>query len=460
MDATQEFARHFAELTYEDLPSQVVEATKKQILDLLGIAVGGATQPGVTQLVEIITDWGGKPESSIIGLQQKVPAPNAAQLNASMAHALDYDDVHESAIVHPGVAVIPACLAMAERQGNLSGKAFITAAALGIDMMSRLALATTPGESPIKTGWHLTGIYGFLGAAAVAGKMMGFDEDRLVNGMGIAYHQCAGNGQCVKDGALTKRLGPGFSVRGGIMAALMAEKGVTGAKNCLEGEMGLYNVYFQGKYDREILVRDLGRSFEGPNVAIKPYPCCRGVHPAIDAALALVRQHDIAPVDISEVKTVVTEELNFLLCSPLEAKCRPRNPVDAQFSIPWGVATALVRRRVGLEDFTPEAIGRKDVLELAGKMVVEVDNTLKKGDKSYPARVEMITRHGETYTQQVDEPLGSLERPMSLDACAEKFRDCTKRLKRGQTEKAIDLVADLEKVKDIRQIIEALRYRR
>ena len=134
--------------------------------------------------------------------------------------------------------------------------------------------------------------------------------------------------------------------------------------------------------------------------------------------------------------------------------------MDAQFSIPWGVATALVRKRVGLEDFTPEAIGREEVLNLADKMVVEVDNALKKGDKSYPARVEMTTRHGETYTQQVDEPLGSLERPMSLDACAEKFRDCTKRLERGQTEKVIDLVADLEKVKDLRQIIEALRYRR
>ncbi len=457
MDATGEFARHFANLKYKDLPSHVVDATKKQVLDLLGIAVRGAAQPGVKELAELITDWGGREESSLIGLPQKVPAPNAGQLNASMAHALDYDDVHESAIIHPGVAIIPACMAVAERQGNLSGKALLTAVALGVDMMSRLALATTPGESPIKTGWHLTSIYGFLGAAAVAGKMMGFDEDRLVNGIGIAYHQCAGNGQCVKDGALTKRLGPGFSVRGGIMAALMAEKGVTGAKNCLEGEMGLYNVYFQGKYDRRILLEDLGESFEGHKVAIKPYPCCRGVHPAIDAALALAQKHAIAPGDISEVKTVVTEDLNFLLCSPLEAKCRPRNPVDAQFSIPWGVATALTRRHVVLEDFTPEAIGRKDVLEVAGKIVVEVDNTLKRGDKVYPARVEITTHQGEKYAQQVDEPLGSLERPMSFGDCVEKFKDCTRSLKRGQTDKVIDLVANLEKVNDIRDIIEALR---
>jgi 2-methylcitrate dehydratase PrpD len=456
MDATYEFVRNFVTLTYEDLPSQVVEVTKKQILDLLGIAVRGACEPGVKELTEIITEWGGKEESSIIGLKQKVPAPNAAQLNASMAHALDYDDVHETAIIHPGVTIIPTCMAIAEQKGNLSGTAFITCAALGVDMISRLALATTPGESPIKTGWHLTSLYGFIGAAAAAGKMLGLDEARMINGVGIAYHQCAGNGQCVKDGALTKRLGPGFSVKGGITAALMAEKGVTGAKNCLEGEMGLYNIYFQGRYDRKVLLEDLGKSFEGLKVAIKPYPCCRGVHPAIDAALALVNETPITAENISQIKVAITEDMKFLLCSPLDAKCRPRNPVDAQFSIPWGIASAIVRKRVTLADFTEAAIAREDVLSVAGKIAVEVDNTLKQGDKLYPARVEITTKQGERYFRQVNDPLGSLERPMSFNDCAEKFRDCVGSLKTEQIEKAIDLIGNLEKVTDIRVIFDLL----
>ena len=149
----------------------------------------------------------------------------------------------------------------AERIGNLSGEEFITSVALGVDMMCRLALATMPGEVVFKTGWHLTSIFGFLGAAATAARLLRLDEERMVHAMGIGYHQSAGNGQCVIDGGLTKRLGPGFSVKGGVTAALMAQKGVTGARNCLDGESGLYRVYFQGKYDHNTLTRNLGESF-------------------------------------------------------------------------------------------------------------------------------------------------------------------------------------------------------
>jgi 2-methylcitrate dehydratase PrpD len=457
MDATYLFARNFINTRYEDLPEGMVEATKKEILDLLGVAVGGSSEPGVKELLEIVTDWGGKEESSIIGCTQKVPAPNAAQVNATMAHALDFDDVHEYAIMHPGIAVIPTCMAIAERKGNVSGKEFITSTALGVDTMCRLALATTPGTNPIKTGWHLTTVYGFLGAAGTAGRMLGLDEERMVNAVGIAYHQCSGNGQCVKDGALTKRLGPGFAVRGGITAALMAEKGVTGAKNCLEGEVGLYRLYMHGDYDAKALTADLGTSFEGINVAIKPYPCCRGIHPAIDAALALAHEQDITAKNIQEIKILVSEEHHTLLCTPQGAKWKPRNPVDAQFSIPWGVATAIARRRVTLEDFTEAAIKNKDILELTNKMEVELDNTLVRLDKVDPTRVKITTKQGEVYSKHVEDPLGSLQRPMSFDDCAKKFRDCAKKLPDGKIDRLLELIGQLDQVTDIREIIELLR---
>ena len=287
MDAAYLFAKNFVDTKYENLPPEVVEATKKEILDLLGVALGGASQPGATHVCALVKEWGGKEESSIIGSKQKVPAPNAAQANATMAHALDFDDVHEAAVMHPGIASIPVVMAVGEAQGNLSGKELITSTALGVDMMCRLALATTPGKSPIELGWHLTSLFGFMGSAATAARVMRLNEEKIVDAIGIGYHQCAGNGQCVKDGALTKRLGPGFAVKGGITAALMAKAGVTGAKNSFEGEWGLYKQYMDGDYSREILTADLGKRFEGVNVAIKPYPCCRGIHPAIDAALAL-----------------------------------------------------------------------------------------------------------------------------------------------------------------------------
>jgi 2-methylcitrate dehydratase PrpD len=452
MDAAYSFAKNFANTKYKDLPPEVVEATKKEILDLLGVALGGASQPGATHVCALVKDWGGKEESSIIGSGQKVPAPNAAQANATMAHALDFDDVHEAAVMHPGIASIPVAIAVGEAEGNLSGKELITSTALGVDMMCRLALATTPGKSPIELGWHLTSLFGFMGSAATAARVMHLDEEKTVDAIGIGYHQSAGNGQCVKDGALAKRLGPGFAIKGGITAALMAKAGVTGAKNSLEGEWGLYKQYMHGDYSPEILTADLGKRFEGVNVAIKPYPCCRGIHPAIDAALALAVDENIRSKDIKEIVLSVTDAHLSLLCQPLDAKRSPRSPVDAQFSIPWGVASAIVGRRVGLDDFTESAIKNREVLEVTQKMRVEVDNTLHKPGPE-PTRVKIVTNNGNAFAKVVENPLGSLERPMSFEDCARKFRDCAKSLDAKRVERIIQLVEQLDQLDDIREII-------
>lgn len=452
MDAAVEFARNFVNTKFEDLSSEVVEATKKEILDLLGVALGGISQPGATHVRELMLDWGGKEESSVIGCRQKVPAPNAAQANATMAHALDFDDVHEAAVMHPGIAAIPTAMAVAEAEGNLSGKELITSTALGVDMMCRLALATTPGKNPIDLGWHLTSLFGYMGSAATAARVMGLPEEKIVDAIGIGYHQCAGNGQCVKDGALTKRLGPGFAIKGGITAALLAKAGVTGSTNSFEGEWGLYKQYMDGDYSREILLDELGKRFEGLNVAIKPYPCCRGIHPAIDAGLALAMDDDIQSKDIKEIVLTVTDAHLSLLCTPEDAKKSPRSPVDAQFSIPWGVASAIVGRRVGLDDFTESAIKNREILEITQKMRLEVDNALSKPGPD-PTRVKVITKDGKTFERVVETPLGSLDRPMSYEDCARKFEDCAKSLDSERVEKIIELVGKLEKLEDIREII-------
>lgn len=456
MDATYLFARNLKNIRYEDLPTGVVDATKKQVLDLLGVTIGGFSKPGPKELREIVMDWGGKEESSIIGCSQKVPAPNAAHVNATMAHALDYDDVHETAIVHSGVVIIPTCLALAEQNTNIGGRELIASIAVGVDMMCRLALATTPGTRPLVTGWHLTTLFGFLGAAGTAARIIGLNEDGIVNAIGIAYHQCGGNGQCVIDGALTKRMGPGFAVKGGIAAALLAQKGVTGAKNSLEGEMGLYNLYHRGHYDPQALTKDLGKIFEGVHVAIKPYPCCRGIHPAIDATLALVKEHNIEAEDVEGIRLSVSEGHYHLLCEPEDAKLKPRNPVDAQFSIPWGVATAIARRQVTLEDFTETAIKNKDILNLTGRMDIQQDPALNRPVKIEPTKVEIMVKKGDVYSKEVADPLGSLERPMSFDDCAGKFRDCAEQLGDEKIDRAIALIGQLEKVKDIGEIISQL----
>jgi len=460
MDAAYLLAKNLVNIRYEDLPLNVVEATKKQILDLLAVALAGYAKPGVVELLDMLTTWGGKKESSIIYSNKRLPVLHAAQMNATMAHALDFDDVNDAAVVHPGVVIIPTSMAMAERKGNVSGREFVTATALGIDMMCRLGLASKPDVPLAKSGWLFTSLYGYLGAAGTAGRILGLDEEGMVNAIGIAYHQCGGNLQTILDGGLSKRMGAGFAARGGITAALMAEKGITGAKNCLEGEFGIYRLHLRGGYDPKALTTDLGKHFEGVNVSTKPYPCCRGIHCFIDAALAIVNTHNITPKDVKEI-TIYTGEGHYpTLATPIETKCKPRNIVDAQFSIPWGVAVAIARRKVTVEEYTETAIKNRDILKVSGKIKVELDTGLNRSDKIEPGRVKIMTKKGDIYSEQVEDPLGSPRRPMSFDDCVKKFKDCAsysmKKLPEGRADRVIQLIGKLEKVGDVSEMMKLL----
>jgi 2-methylcitrate dehydratase PrpD len=464
MDAVYLLARNLININYEALPQDVVEATKKEILDILGVAVGGSAKPGVKELREIVAEWGGKEESTILCYGDRVPAPNAAQVNATMGHALDYDDTGDGP-THPSVVIVPTCLAVAERKGKLNGRELITAVALGVDMMCRLGsafrlgLKTMPVGGHPGAGWHLTPLYGFLSAAGVAGRILGLDEDRLVNALGIAYHQCSGNGQCVNEGALTKRMGPGFAAKGGITAALMAEKGITGARDCLEGELGLYNLYHQGRYDAEPLTADLGRRFEGTKVTMKPYPCCKGTHSHVDVALALVSKYDIKAEDVQEITIFCRDETYFLL-SPLEKRSHPESPVDSQFSIPWAVAAVIARGRAAIGDFTEEAIRSRDILDVSSKVRVVVDTSLAGSAGTPPAKIQVTTRQGQTYTEQAEPSLSGSAGSLPFSDYERKFRDCVfysvKPLPEENINRVIALIGQLEQVDDIREITKLL----
>jgi len=459
MDATYLFAQNFKNIKYEDLPANVVEITKLQILDYFGVALGGTSQAGVKETLELSREWGGAPQSTVLVFGDKLPVPLAAQINATMAHTLDFDDVHETAIMHPGVVAIPSALSLAEYLGGVDGKEFITAVALGTDFICRLGLATRPGESIIPYGWHQTSLYGYITSAAIAGRLLGLTEDEIVSAIGIAYHQSAGNAQCVKDGALTKRLGPGFAVRAGIISALMAQKGVSGAKNVLEGEAGFYKVYHDNKYSREALVGELGIRFEGQNVSIKPYPCCRGTHPFIDAAKKIVKEHGVTVENVESIKLWCGPGTLNLLCAPIEVKAKPRNFVDSQFSSPLTVAAVIARGKAGLDEFTPAAIKSSDLLEVASKIQpVEVDPSFAEFELE-PGRVQITMKDGNVYTEQVNLPLGTPSNPLTFADCEVKFRDCIKHsikpIPAANADQLVNLIKDLEKVSDIKELVES-----
>ncbi len=454
-DPILDIAETVVKVEFGDLPSAVVEATKKDILDTLATTLAGSAVPGGKEVAEVMADWGGKEESSVLVFGGRLPAPSAALANGTMAHALDFDDTYDAIPLHAGAATISASLAVAEAVGPVSGERFIAAVTMGVDVMCRLGLATVMGLR----GWHLTGVYGYFGAAAAAGKLLGLDRGAMVDALGLAYAQAAGNNQGLHDGALTKRLNPGFGARGGITAAYMARRGITGGTNILAGKTGLFEVYHRGEYDPEPLRAELGTRFEVANLSYKPWPCGRALHGFIDATLQLVHEFDIRPDEVLGI-TIYVESDDWHFAFPLETKRRPRNHVDTQFSVPWVVATAIARRKVVIDDFTEQAIGDPIVLGLAEKVTPQVSDDMKRPMRDAKSgAVSIRTKRGEWY-RRVDLPRGHPSNPLAIDDICEKFRDCAahaaRPLERANVEAALDLVRRLEEQDDIRSVIALL----
>jgi 2-methylcitrate dehydratase PrpD len=458
MTAINEFVKHFIKTSYADIPADAVSAVKQEVLDSLATALGGSSKAGVGELVDMMKEWGGSRQSTVIAYGFRCPAPNAAQVNGTMIHALDYDDGHQTALVHIGCVTVSTAFAVAERMGKVSGKELITAIALGGDFMSRLGLASKPGSSALASGWHPTTLFGFLGSAAIAGRVMGFDEEKMINALGLAYHQCGGAGSGVADGALAKRMGPGLAAKAGITAAFMAERGITGERDPLEGRTGLLMTYMGGDYDPRILTADLGRRFEVINIGDKPYPCCGLTHTCIDAALALKSRHNINPGEIKEINVYGGQSV-YGLSQPPEVKKEPRTIIDAQFSTPWTVATALVKGKVTVDDFTNEALKNIEILKLAKKINTRLEPSMDRHGVG-PGGLTITMQDGSEYTEEVEHCLGSVERPMTFGDVVKKFRECApssiKPLSEDKVEKVIDIVGRLEQLNDATEIIRLL----
>lgn len=269
-DAAKLFAHNIVNTRSEDIPSEAVDNTKRDILDTVGCALAGSSAPGTMEMLGLMNEWGGTQEATVLVYGDKMPSLNAALVNGCMAHARDFDDTYDLGLVHAGVSTVPAAFAIAERRGKVSGKELVTACALGQDMLLRMVASVTEWND-----FHATAIHGVFGATAAAGRLLGLDEEMMVSAFGIAYAQASGNVQAIHDGVLTKRLQAGHAARSGVLSALLAQRGFTGARESLEGQAGFFKVFYGGNYNREELFADLGKRFEGSRLGFKPYPSAR-----------------------------------------------------------------------------------------------------------------------------------------------------------------------------------------
>ena len=450
--------RHVVSTRYEDLPSDVVEITKQHVLDQLATTVGGSGAPGCVELLELLREWGGREESTIPVHGFKVPAPSAARAIATMGHALDYDDCDDRNGMHGGVAPISAGLAIAERKGGVRGKEFLAAVAVGIDVSLRLALSQTPVRPiDINDGWFNTQLYGYIGAPVTAGRILGLGEEEMIHAIGIAYQEATGTNQTVWDGALTKRMGPGFAARAGVEAPLLAQRGVTGTRHTLEGTAGLFHMF--GEYDPAVLMADLGTRFLGSEVSFKPWPSCRQNHPFDEAALALTRENGFKAEDIAEV-IAYHGEAACANARPIELRRRPPNIVFAQFSIPWNIAVALVYGELRIQNFSPEGIKDPAVLEITERISCQLDDSLTRRTPIQPAVVEVLTKDGRRLSKRVEHAYGHPEKRMGWEAFGDKFRDCAawaaRPLSSDKVETVIETVKGLEQLDDVAGLLRLL----
>jgi 2-methylcitrate dehydratase PrpD len=453
MDAIADtLACYVAETTFDMLPREVVDETKKFILDTIGVGLAGVREPGCREVVDLVKMWSSNPAgSTIIVYKDKVAPPEAAFANSVLMHALDFDDTLDSSAMHAHVSSLPAALALAEVRQGTSGKDLITSVGLGVDITCRIASAIT---TPLS--WIRTATCGSFGSAAAAAKILQLDEKAVLAALGIVYSQTSGNAQCLVDGGLVKRMQPGFSARSAVLSAALASKGVTGATHIFEGEYGFYNLYERGKVIPEKAVEKLGKHFGVMELSIKPYPCCRMTHAAIDAALELSGSHVIDPKDIKEVEVSVSKMVSTMVGAPFTIRDNPQ--VDAQFSIPYTVAVALSNTRVLLSDFTPETIkAAAPVLELARKVKVAVDPGLTENDIS-SLQMTITMRNGRILLHKLHALKGSPSRPMSFDECVAKFKTCLEYSGKSaiieNSDRIVDFIFELEKKEDAREIFD------
>ncbi|MEI7713882.1 MAG: MmgE/PrpD family protein, partial [Rhodospirillales bacterium] len=334
VDPAWPLAQHVHRTSFADLPVTTIESARRDILDTCGCMLGGSGSPGIAELCTTIGYWGGRAESRVMLRDLSLPAPQAALLNASMGHALDFDDTLDTGgSIHPGVSVLGSVLAAADMLDGISGRDMLLATALGLDVSCRIAFAST-----LDRGWHRTASIGVFGATAAVGKLVGLTAEQMLHAFGIAYSHAAGNRQCILDGSLTKRMQAGQAASAGVFSAVLAKTGFTGAHNIFNGKYGFLELYQPNGHDASHLLNDLGTVFAGEELSYKPYPCGRPLHSVIDAALAARARLGIEhAADIGSV----TIEADSTDAAPVAR--RPTQVVEAQFARPLLVATALIR---------------------------------------------------------------------------------------------------------------------
>jgi 2-methylcitrate dehydratase PrpD len=403
-----------------DIPDEVRKRALHHMLDATGIAVAAARYDHAHRVLTAMRGLGGEGTVPVIGFPVRLSPRDAAILNGYLCHGLDYDDTHVAGIIHPTASVFPAVLSAAALTGA-SGAEMVTAYIIGVETAARIAAVAKSGFHQV--GFHPTGIVGIFGSALAAGRLMGLNARQLAHAQGIAVSMAAGNLEFVEDGAWNKRLHPGWAAQAGITAAALAREGFVGATKPYDGRFGLFRSFmgaYADKADHSLATAGLGEVWELMQTAIKPFPACHFTHGCIDAAIEIRRQ-GVAADRISSVLVKVPKGVHPTICEPEANKLRPANSYDAQFSVQWLTAAALVRGRLGLAELEPTEITDPEILALTSK-VRFADYPDSPFPAAYSGEVAVTLDDGRIVSHREHINRGAADRPLANAEIVEKFR--------------------------------------
>jgi len=344
----------------------VIDCAKYRFLDFISVACRGSIADPSQTIYRFVREME-KGEGVIVGTREKAPYLYSALANGTSSHAIEMDDVDNEASLHPGVVVFPSALATGEMVGA-SGKRFILAVVLGYEVMVRLGSALGP-ENSYKRGFHPTGTCGTFGSSVASSKILGLQEEEILNAIGISGSQAAGSMEYLAQGAWTKPFQAGWAAHSGMVAALLSRKGFKGPSSILEGRDGFLHAYSNGA-DPPKVFEGLGSRFQILRTSVKLHSCCRYMQPPIDAVLKIVNENSLRPEQVKKIKLGVLSAGAPLIAEPIESKYNPQSIVDAQFSMPFGATAALLFGKAGLKEFQLSTIQSRPVREMMRKVVI------------------------------------------------------------------------------------------
>lgn len=428
----EKFTKFCCKLKFEEISIETVENTKKLLLDLIGVSIAGSQKIFPQMVTDYIESMGGRKESTLLSNRKKVPSLMAAFGNAVCAHALDMDDGYRYGGVHPGVSVIPAALAIGEKNTS-SGKDLIVSIVCGYEIICRLAKFINP--SHLKRGFHTTGTVGPFGAACASGLLEGLSERQMVNALALSGLQGAGLMEVMVDGAMAKPLNPGKAALSGVISVSLAKRGARAPATMIEGNKGFLKA-MSDKFDSENPMSNLGLKFHIDGQYIKLHASCRHTHAPIDALLDIKSEHNLPADQIMNIE-IETYQIALDLCGLNQY---PKTVEDAKFSLRFVIAMASCLGSVSDDQFDEKNLNNIRIKKLASCINLKLSD---KWEREYPknrgATVIVHTKSGDNLKKEIFLAKGEPENPVSIDDLLIKFnkntiiKDCEEKNKLIET---------------------------